>query len=129
MMLEQIIRNLNQRAKEHDLYLYSTVFLAVMIMVLSILPGFGGGINSGIISHGLAYFVLSGILGLYFRAAGVRKPLLKGTLVAGVFGALIEGIQFFIPYRQFDVFDIAVNFAAAALAAIPNAVFIRRKII
>ena len=52
-----------------------------------------------------------------------KSPLLKGALLAGLYGTFIELVQIFIPYRYFELTDIIINFSAAFIAIIPNFVF------
>ena len=120
-------KKVNPHAKKHNLYFWVSLFLAAAILILSVIPGFGGGINSGSWAHGIAYFVLSLAIGFYFLTGKFNHPRLKGALLAGLYGALIEFVQFFIPYRDFDFGDILSNFMAAFFAIVPMYIIARFK--
>lgn len=128
-MLNKNIIKINEFAKRHNLYRWASLIFAVVILVLSVVPGFGGGINSGIGAHGTAYFVFSFTVGLYFRAGTLKSPLLKGAVLAGFYGLIIEIVQFCIPYRLFELQDILINFCAALMAMSPGYVMIKKKLI
>ena len=121
------ITELNELANKHNLYFYASLISAAIILALSVVPEFAGGINSGVTAHGSAYFIFSFTTALYFRSNGHKTPLLKGALLAGLYGVFIELVQFFIPYRNFDLLDILVNFSSALIAVFPNFVLIRSK--
>ena len=105
-MLVNWIKKTDQTVRKKNLYFYAVIFLAVTILVLSVIPGFGGGLNSGFSAHGLAYFVFAFVISLYLRTPAYRAAPLKAALLAGLYGTLIEGIQFFIPYRAFELTDM-----------------------
>jgi VanZ family protein len=100
------------------------VSLLVVLVGSVIQPG---GMLPGWLRHGLAYAWL-GFLAVGSLPQGV-KPLLA---VSGVilFGVLIEVIQYFLPWRTFDVDDIAANIVGAflgwALAAVARRTFAPR---
>ena len=125
-MIKNSITGFNGFAKKHNLYLFALPAFAAIIMVLSVVPGCYGGINSGVSAHGLAYFVLSATAVLYFRGAEHKNPLLKSVLLAGSYGCLIEIIQYFIPSMCFDFMDILVNCLAALTALVPSCVLMRK---
>jgi hypothetical protein len=120
---------INNQPKRPNLYLFVTLFLAVMILLLSVVPGFGGGINSGVPIHSSAYFVLSLSIALYFRTRPFSNPLVRAAFLAGMYGAFIEFVQFFIPYRQFELLDILIDFSAAFIAIVPHFILIKKKLI
>ena len=124
-MIKNTVSGLNRFAKKHNLYLPALLAFAAIIMVLSVIPGCYGGINSGVKAHCLAYFVLSITAVLYFRGAERNNPLLKSILLAGSYGCLIEIIQHFIPYRDFDLLDILINCSSALTALAPGCVLMR----
>jgi len=56
------------------------------------------------------------------RALGRADPApLAGGLAAAAVGLLDEGVQYFVPSRVFDWWDVALNAAAAALGALAYA--------
>ena len=102
-----------------NLYLLSMIIFAAFILFLSIIPDVGGGVNSGISAHIIAYFTLSISTSLFIKADNYHYPLLKGAILAGTYGAIIEIVQNFIPYRRFELLDILLNYSGAFAAIIP----------
>jgi len=100
-----------------NIYLAIAIFFLMSILFFSVIPGveIGPASNSGFVSHIISYFMLSFVLSLYLLEKDTKKPLLKAALIAGSYGLLIEFIQFFIPYRFFEVKDILTNFVGVFL--------------
>jgi hypothetical protein len=119
------ISYLNGLAVRTGLYPVAVAVCAGAIFVLSVIPGFGGGLNSGFPAHATAYCVLSLTLILYLRSRAVPGLCAWAVVLAGGFGACIEGIQFLIPYRAFAWVDIVVNVCAAGVAVLPGWIMIR----
>ncbi len=118
-MLKPSVQKLNAFAKKHRLYLAAAVLEAFGILVLSVIPSVGGGINSGVVAHGCAYGIFSFTIALSCRAAAWNYPIMSGAFLAGAFGAVIELIQFFIPYRSCEPGDLVINCCGAGLAMVP----------
>ena len=81
-----------------------------VIFFLSITPGIVKGgmvINAGSIKHLIAYFILCF---LFYKAS---SRVMLSIFLAGCYGFLIESVQFVIPYRAFEIFDVILNFAGA----------------
>ena len=96
----------------HTIYSALTLFTAAIILYVSMirdLPGLEPPTLPHLdkLGHFLAYALLSFLL---FKRTGTKK---HAFLIAGTFGLAIEVIQYFIPYRSFDVLDITVNFLGA----------------
>jgi hypothetical protein len=127
--LEILIRKINTEARKNNWYLRLFTTMAVCILVLSVIPSIGNGINSGLSAHSLAYLLLSFILALYMRTCAFSHPLLYSAVLCGIYASLIELIQYFIPYRCFDPVDMLVNLCASFCAIIPNFILIKRKLI
>lgn len=125
-MVGKTIASLNEGAVAHGLYPWAVAVCAGTIFVLSVVPGFGGGINAGFSAHASAYCVLSMTLILYLRARKARALLCKAVVLAGIFGAGIEAVQYLLPYRMFAWGDILVNVCAAGVALLPGRSMIRR---
>ena len=64
--------------------------------------------SSGFVMHGIAYFV--GIFLCYFAfdKKNISFVLWAGLLIF-LYGVVLEGIQFYLPYRTFNVYDVAAN--------------------
>ncbi len=126
-MLQQLVIKWNVCAGKYRLYPGAVLLGSTGIMFFSIIPGVGGGINSGVAAHATAYFLLSLFLGLYLRERRSLQPALLGALLAGLYGAAVECVQYYIPYRMFDPVDCLVNFAAAFTGAVPVYFFIYKR--
>jgi VanZ family protein len=115
--MKQIIQKINHIAIKHNLYLFLSIIFAIFIFIGSITPETGGDIikNSGVPAHFISYFVLSSAVLLYISGKNFQKPFIKAALLAGSYGIFIEFVQFFIPYRHFEVYDMLINFTGAFL--------------
>ena len=126
-VLKTIVVGLNGYAVQTRLYLYCLVLFAVIILFFSVTPMIAGGINSGLSAHVFGYFIFSFTALLFFRAKGINSVFLKAALFAGMYGAFIEIIQLFLPYRLFEFLDIVINFAAAFAGIVPGYFLVRNK--
>ena len=115
------------RKKKSNLYLFMSLLFGSLIFLFSVISVSGTGVNSGISAHTIAYFVFSFVLGVYFRSIALTYPETKAALFAGIYGIFIECIQYLIPYREFDVFDILFNFSAAFAAIIPAIALLKKN--
>lgn len=50
----------------------------------------------------------------------IRIPILTSILAAGTIGLIDECIQYFIPYRVFDLMDIGFNYLASAFGVLTS---------
>lgn len=94
------------------IYFLLTLIIGILIFYLSITPQIEKGgvtINSGIIKHLIAYFLLS-----FFIYKTTNKKSLS-FILTGTYGLLIEAVQFTIPYRAFEILDIIVNYLGASI--------------
>jgi hypothetical protein len=98
---------------------------AAVILILSVIPSVGGGINGGTTAHLLAYATLSCTAGIQQMTKKIPLAIVKGALLAVLFGALIEVVQYFIPFRACEFSDIAIN-GIASLAGMAGAGILRR---
>ena len=115
---------LTARLRAPGLWLSACLTEATAICILSVIPSVGGGINGGTAAHGLAYSTLSCTAGTYLLIKKAPHCLIKGALLAALYGACIELVQYFIPYRTCEFGDIAVN-CLAALAGMAPAALLR----
>ena len=106
------------------LWLAACLAEAAAILILSVVPSVGGGINAGTAAHGLAYGTLSCTTGIFLLIKNVPHCFIKGALLAALYGACMELIQYFIPYRTCEFGDIVVN-CLAALAGMALAGMLR----
>jgi len=61
--------------------------------------------------HGLNYLILAFIVANTLALETKWQNMLFSFLYAFTLGLIIEILQYFIPYRNFDVIDILCNFA------------------
>ena len=114
------IKKQNTASLRQKLYGISALLEATVIFTLSVIPEFGEGINSGTTAHCSSYVLLSFTLGLYFRSKHTSYPLLAAALASAGFGAIIELLQYALPYRTCELSDITINLCSALLAMIPG---------
>ena len=65
------------------------------------------------IIHAFAYLLLAVLRGVSDRTAGI----LKVFLFTVAFGCILEGIQYFLPFRSFDLVDIGCNSTGALVGS------------
>jgi glycopeptide antibiotics resistance protein len=124
-----MVKRTDDFARHHGIYPYAVAAWAGLILVLSLVPGVAGDLNSGYLSHVCAYFVLTLMLVLSMRNGHRTWICVQALFYAGLFGLFIECLQYFIPYRAFEITDIAVNVSAAVAAAVLGHHMIRRQLI
>ncbi len=110
------------------LWLSACLTEAAAILVLSVVPSIGGGINGGPAAHCLAYSTLSCTAGIFLILKKIPWSLTKAAAAAALYGGLIELVQYFIPYRSCEAEDFAVN-CIAALAGMTMAGILRPLLI
>jgi VanZ family protein len=136
------------------LRLLAPVAWAGFVLVASVVDPSGGppagpvlGVPGDKVLHGLTYATLAAALAVGLatprlrdtapaplaRLAGrrpVRRVALLAVLVATAYGLAIEGIQYPLPYRTFELLDAAANAVGAVLGAAGwvAGVFVRRQV-
>ncbi len=86
-----------------------TLPLAVLVvLVLSVIKTGSPlpGEYSDKIEHALAFFVLAALAGIGHAGSGLARHLLLALIV---YGLLIEGIQWCLPWREFSLLDWAAD--------------------
>lgn len=78
------------------------------------------------IVHAGAYLVLGALAVGVFLTMRLSHVLVRAFVFTLGFGILIECVQYFLPYRSFDVLDIACN-VAGSLAGILIVFFSRKR--
>jgi len=63
----------------------------------------------------LSVLIYEALVERKLNGVNVKFPVMTSILGAGTIGLLDECIQFFIPYRVFDIVDIGFNYLASAL--------------
>ena len=128
-MFAQVVKRTDDFARHYGIYSYALAAWASLILVLSVTPGVVGDFNSGYLSHISAYFVLTFMLVLFLRKEHRTWICVQALIYAGLFGLFIECLQYFIPYRAFEITDITVNVTSAVAAAVLGRQMIRRQLI
>lgn len=89
--------------------LVMTMYLATAQQEPSVIDNLNDKVN-----HVLAFYVLAFLAD--YSAPKLRFNLSKGLTILG-YGLLIEVIQYFLPYRQFSLLDLAADGAGIAAYA------------
>ena len=88
------------------------IIWAVFVTVLSIVPNPSNDgniselIGSGALAHSFAFFIITSLAYFAYRRQGASFVLLSG-LVVFLYGAALEILQAFLPFRTFNTKDIA----------------------
>ena len=92
------------------------ILWVVAVTVLSVLS-YSGSIgllmsikltSSGFVVHGVAYFVGMWLCYLAFDRKNISFVLWTGILVL-FYSVVLEVVQFYLPYRTFNVYDVVAN--------------------
>ena len=97
------------------IYVFLAIAFAVGILYFSVSPGIelkGTSINAGLLQHLTAYFLLSFLI---FKSTYNFK---LAIFLAATYGFLMESIQYVIPYRSFQFFDVFSNFLGSFLVLV-----------
>ncbi len=92
----------------------------VIILVASLLPEGVGG-RGGAVWHLLGYGVLVALLAAF-------QPWATAAGVAWVYGAIIEGLQWLVPYRAAEGGDLLTNAAGVVLGLLVRATVVSRGV-
>lgn len=68
----------------------------------------------------LALLIYEALLERKANGAKIKIPALIAIFMAGTIGLIDECIQYFIPYRVFDLVDIAFNYMASAFGVLTS---------
>lgn len=84
----------------------------LFVLFISVIPVKPGGSVPFLdkIAHFFIYFLLSFLIVNTLFLGKSRHPYLYGFSYAFVLGLIIECAQFFLPYRSFELSDLACNF-------------------
>jgi hypothetical protein len=117
MLLDKYTRKINVLLSIIDIRL--AFLLAILIIFFAVTPSIFNIPNSGTVLHLLAYFILSTVWIMHYYRKKIDHFMLKGISMAFLFSVFIEAIQFFIPYRHFEIHKILINFIACVTSIIP----------
>lgn len=100
----------------------SFILWLVIVLTLSVMPVPEIGISSSVPIDKIVHCVLYGVSAiLLYRILKTRyspkRSALYSIMVSAFYGALLEGVQFFVPYRSFSGADMAANTLGAAVFA------------
>lgn len=91
-----------------------TIFLFIIISFISFLPNYSSlppvVAISSVLNHMICFFILAGFLHVSFKLKVQIKILILLT-----YGLFIESVQYFLPNRFFDFFDIVINIFGVGL--------------
>ena len=71
----------------------------------------------------IVHFMLYGLTSIFLfryliRRTTVRGVFYKAVAIASIYGAAMEVVQYFLPYRSFSLGDMAANAAGAFFACL-----------
>jgi VanZ family protein len=93
-----------------------------LILIISVVP-VSEVVDTGLPDDKIAHFVLYGLTAIvlfrYFaqKTTG-KKAFYMSVAIAALYGAAMEVLQYFLPYRSFSAGDMAANTAGAFLACV-----------
>lgn len=99
--------------KKESAGLFFALGVALTLLILSVVPPIGRGLNSGFEKHLAGYFTLAVTLGIEAILIRLPAPLLAAGLASGTYGALIELLQKLLPYRAATLVDALCDYAGA----------------
>ena len=100
------------------------IFLGIwflMVLIVSVMPASEPKTDFPLdkIVHFALYGLTSILLFKYFiRQTNSRIAFLKAVALASIYGAAMEVVQYFLPYRSFSLGDMAANVAGAFLGCL-----------
>jgi len=97
--------------------LYGYSFL---VFVVSVIPVSGPQVltNQDKIIHFFLYMVMASLAVLARKSRPDRFVLMPAFLYAASFGLVVEIVQYFLPYRSFEWWDILANTCGAFFAVL-----------
>lgn len=98
----------------------SFILWLVIVFILSVAPIPGFVILSSLPMDKIAHFVLYGVTAVmlyrFLRTRySAKRSILYSIAVSAFYGALLECVQFFLPYRSFSTADMAANTLGAVV--------------
>lgn len=101
---------------------YSVILCSVFIVLLSVLPvTVPEGISFPFFdkaAHSIMYLALSFLATNTLYLKNNRKPKLRGILYAFSLGLVVEIIQYFLPYRDYELLDIWFNLLGSYIGSL-----------
>jgi VanZ family protein len=90
----------------------------VLIFILSVIPVSGPETDMPVdkVEHFIIYGVTAVFFYRYLRPKTIKaKAGFESVLIAAAYGAAIEVVQYFLPYRSFSMADMAANTLGAVV--------------
>ncbi|MDI6825622.1 MAG: VanZ family protein [Candidatus Aenigmarchaeota archaeon] len=113
---------------KRKVYIISTLFYAIIIFILSSLPKLPSVEKPGFdkIEHAIEYSIL-GFLALgCFTNRSKLKIVIFVIIICFLYGFLDEIHQYFVPGREFSVFDVLANSIGSLLGVSINLKFYKK---
>lgn len=101
--------------------MFSLVFWFVLILIVSVMPV--SGPETDLPADKIAHFVMYGLTSIFvFRffaqKTTVKRAFYTSVALAGMYGAAMEVVQYFLPNRSFSFGDMAANTVGAFLGCV-----------
>ena len=95
--------------------IYAYTFFVVIVSIIPISIRYNQGIPLDKITHFFLYFIFSFLVSNTLALKDYRHNCIKGFFYVFIIGVMIEIIQYFLPYRSFELLDIFSNSFGALL--------------
>lgn len=94
----------------------------IIVLLLSVLPIPEIGLFPSFPLDKIVHFILYGFTAILLynflrRRYSARRSILYSIAISACYGAILECVQFFLPYRTFSMADMAANALGAAVFA------------
>ena len=101
------------------MFLLTVWFL--LVLIASVMPV--SGIDTGLPEDKIAHFVMYGLTAIllfrfFERKTTLNRACYMSVAIAALYGAAMEVVQYFLPYRSFSTGDMAANTTGAFLACV-----------
>ena len=92
-----------------------------LILIASVMPV--TGVDTGLPEDKIAHFVMYGVTAIllfrfFERRTTLNRASYMAVAIAAFYGAAMEVVQYFLPYRSFSAGDMAANTAGAFFACV-----------
>ena len=117
LILAFIISGLKSSGKRLGYWIYAGVIavygMALLRMDLTVSE------RSHMFEYGLlAILIYEALVERKLNGAYVKFPVIASTIIAGTIGLMDESLQYFLPYRVFDIVDIGFNCLASVFGVL-----------
>lgn len=107
----------------------AAILLISVVPIPGSVPEEGGGVPISVLFHFSGYAVLAATMVRALSSSKHRRRSSTGGAVVGAsgYGALVELIQFGLPYRTFSYLDMVINASGAAVAPLVVLLLVRLR--